>query len=216
MSTTTQGEIQTSRLVRARVAFRHWRWRRPFWAGLFTTLAGLPIVYFPYATVTIADLTIRMATTAGAGSLVIGVLLIVLGQTMWFQPHSRIFAGVASIMLVLVSLVVSNVGGFLLGYLLGLIGGGMSIAWAPGEPAQEHEPGAAPGAAAPGTRPAGPPAATVPPRTRNAAPDPAPVPAAPATTTPEAAPGTGSALAGFAGRVTERGTDPEKGESRAE
>ncbi|MFE1361590.1 DUF6114 domain-containing protein [Streptomyces carpaticus] len=206
MSTTTQEENRTSRLTRARVAFRHWRWRRPFWAGLFTTLAGLPIVYFPYATVTIADLTIRMATTAGAGSLVIGALLIVLGQTMWFQPHSRIFSGVASIMLVLVSLVVSNVGGFGMGYLLGLIGGGMSIAWAPGEPVADSPADPAPDTGA--DRPAS--------GTTAAAPAPAapgPVPGVPG---PEPVSGTGSALAGFAGGSTERGIDPEKEKDRVE
>ncbi|GAB3121761.1 hypothetical protein GCM10027160_39570 [Streptomyces calidiresistens] len=122
-----------TRLVRARLAFRYWRWRRPFWAGLLTVLAGLPIAWFPYANLTMGELTIRIATTAGAGSLVIGVLLITLGLGMWLQPATRVFAGVATIMLSLVSLVVSNFGGFVVGFLLGLIGGGLSIAWAPGE-----------------------------------------------------------------------------------
>jgi Family of unknown function (DUF6114) len=117
---------------RARRSFRAWRWTRPFWAGLLTLLAGLPIMYFPYANLTLGQLTIRMATTAGAGSLIIGVLLVVLGLTMWFQPVVRVFAGVAAILLALVSIVVSNYGGFLIGFLLGLIGGGLAIAWSPG------------------------------------------------------------------------------------
>ncbi|MGP4112034.1 DUF6114 domain-containing protein [Streptomyces sp. 4N509B] len=146
-----------SRLSRGRTAFRYFRWRRPFWAGLFTLVAGVPIVYFPYAHMTFGDLTIRMSTTAGAGSLVIGVLLMVLGLVMWFQPHVRIFAGVAAILLSLVSLVVSNFGGFLIGFLFGLIGGGMSIAWVPGQtqPARTAERDDAeaggPPAATPGT-----------------------------------------------------------------
>ncbi|WP_228471595.1 DUF6114 domain-containing protein, partial [Streptomyces alkaliphilus] len=122
-----------SRFARARLAFRDWRGQRPFWAGLLTLLAGLPIAWFPYANLTMGELTIRIATTAGAGSLVIGVLLITLGLGMWLQPATRVFAGVATIMLSLVSLVVSNFGGFVVGFLLGLIGGGLSIAWAPGE-----------------------------------------------------------------------------------
>ncbi|AEW96592.1 MULTISPECIES: DUF6114 domain-containing protein [Streptomycetaceae] len=117
-----------------RRSFRTWRGNRPFWAGLLTLLGGLPIMYFPYANLTLGQLTIRMATTAGAGSLIIGVLLVVLGLTMWFQPVARVFAGVATIMLALVSLVVSNFGGFLAGYLFALIGGGLSVAWAPGPP----------------------------------------------------------------------------------
>ena len=115
-----------------RAAFRNWRGRRPFWGGLLTLLAGIPIMYIPYQNLTLGSLTIRMSTTAGAGSLIIGVLLVVLGLTMWFQPQSRVFAGVAAILLALVSLVVSNVGAFLIGFLLGLIGGALGVAWAPG------------------------------------------------------------------------------------
>jgi hypothetical protein len=81
-----------------------------------------------------------MATTAGAGSLIIGVLLVVLGLTMWFQAVARVFAGVATIMLSLVSLVVSNIGGFLMGFLLGLIGGALAVAWGPGaRPVEDPE-----------------------------------------------------------------------------
>jgi len=124
-----------------RFRFRAWRWQRPFWAGLLTLLAGLPIMYFPYANLTLGQLSVRMATTTGSASLIIGILLFTLGLTMWFQPIVRVFAGVASILLALVSLVVSNFGGFLVGFLLGLIGGALSVSWAPGVPAEaEPEP----------------------------------------------------------------------------
>ncbi len=86
-----------------RHSFRGWRGQRSFWGGLLSILGGIPIMYFPYANLTLGSMTIRMATTAGAGSLIIGVLLVVLGLTMWFQPHSRVFAGVAAILLALVS-----------------------------------------------------------------------------------------------------------------
>ncbi|MEV7867648.1 DUF6114 domain-containing protein [Streptomyces sp. NPDC088124] len=118
-----------------RLRFRAWRGTRPFWAGLFTLLSGLPIAYFPYAEVKIGALTLAMATTAGAGSLIIGVLLVTLGLTMWFHAIVRVFAGVATILLALVSLPVSNLGGFLIGFLLALLGGALSISWMPGVPA---------------------------------------------------------------------------------
>ncbi|MEU9121919.1 DUF6114 domain-containing protein [Streptomyces sp. NPDC048506] len=118
---------------RKRSSFREWRGQRPFWGGLLTLLAGIPIMYIPYANLTIGSLTVRMATTAGAGSLIIGVLLVVLGLTMWFQPASRVFAGVAAILLALVSLVVSNFGAFGFGFVLGLIGGALGVSWAPGK-----------------------------------------------------------------------------------
>lgn len=187
MSTHTEELTTSSMFHRGRLAFRYFRWRRPFWAGLLTLLAGIPIAYFPYRAVTLGDLTVRMATTAGAGSLVIGVLLMVLGLVMWFQPQVRIFAGVAAILLSLVSLVVSNFGGFLMGFLMGLLGGAMSIAWVPGQPESQD--------ASPRTDTGG----------SNQAADP-----------PPATPGTGSALAGF-GRVAPAvRTTPGKGKHRAE
>ncbi|AWW37475.1 membrane protein [Streptomyces sp. AS58] len=139
--------------------FRAWRGTRPFWAGLFVMLGGLPIAYFPYANLRIGHLTLAMATTAGAGSLIIGVLLVVLGFSLWFQKHVRTFAGVAAILLALVSIPVSNLGGFLVGFLLALIGGAMAVAWAEDGPSAQQPAqvktegkGAAPeGAPAPGT-----------------------------------------------------------------
>ncbi|MFJ9039645.1 DUF6114 domain-containing protein [Streptomyces sp. NPDC102406] len=127
------------RFGHARRTFRTWRGQRPFWAGLLTVLGGIPIMYFPYANLTLGTMTIRMATTAGAGSLIIGVLLVVLGLTMWFQYQSRVFAGVAAILLALVSLVVSNFGGFVIGFLLALVGGALAVSWAPVKP-QEKAP----------------------------------------------------------------------------
>ncbi len=115
-----------------RLRFRAWRGNRPFWAGLFVLFGGFPIAYFPYANLQIGHLTLAMATTAGAGSLIIGVLLIVLGLSLWFQKHVQVFAGVAAILLALVSIPVSNLGGFLIGFLPALIGGAMAVAWAPG------------------------------------------------------------------------------------
>ncbi|MEU6229708.1 DUF6114 domain-containing protein [Streptomyces sp. NPDC047042] len=118
--------------------FRDWRGTRPFWAGLLVLLAGFPIMYFPYYSLQIGHLTMAMSTTAGAGSLIIGVLLVVLGINLWFQKHVRTFAGTAAILLGLVSLPVSNFGGFIIGFLLALIGGALAIAWAPGVPESKY------------------------------------------------------------------------------
>ncbi|MBV1939499.1 DUF6114 domain-containing protein [Streptomyces sp. BV286] len=135
MSAETPAETPAARgqIVYWRLRFRAWRGGRPFWAGLFILLGGFPIAYFPYANLQIGHLTLAMATTAGAGSLIIGVLLGVLGISLWYQKHVRVFAGVAAILLGLVSIPVSNLGGFLIGFLLALVGGGMAVSWVPGE-----------------------------------------------------------------------------------
>lgn len=130
----------SGQFTRRRLQFRAWRGTRPFWAGLFVMLGGFPIMYFPYAHLQLGHLTLAMATTAGAGSLIIGVLLIVLGISLWFQKHVRTFAGVAAILLALVSIPVSNFGGFVMGFLLSLVGGALAVAWAPGTPPQEQPP----------------------------------------------------------------------------
>ncbi|CAM5253098.1 DUF6114 domain-containing protein [Streptomyces badius] len=122
----------------ARRRFRAWRGDRPFWAGLFTILGGAPIAYFPYADLHLGSMTLTMSTTAGAGSLIIGVLLITLGLTMWFHHIVRVFAGIAAILLALISIPVANIGGFIIGFLLSLIGGALSISWAPGRPEGEE------------------------------------------------------------------------------
>ncbi|MET8974240.1 DUF6114 domain-containing protein [Streptomyces sp. NPDC004539] len=123
--------------ARGRSRFKVWRGTRPFWAGLYVMLSGFPIMYFPYAHLQIGHLTVAMATTAGAGSLIIGVLLVTLGISLWFQQHIRTFAGVAAILLALVSLPVSNFGGFVVGFLLALFGGAMAVSWVPGKPVEE-------------------------------------------------------------------------------
>ncbi|MCX5399805.1 DUF6114 domain-containing protein [Streptomyces sp. NBC_00102] len=116
-----------------RRGFRTWRGNRPFWAGLFTMAGGVPIAYFPYANMHLGNVTLAMSTTAGAGALIIGVLLITLGLTMWFHHIVRVFAGVAAILLALISIPIANIGGFVIGFLFAMLGGCLSVSWAPGQ-----------------------------------------------------------------------------------
>ncbi|MQS14072.1 hypothetical protein F7Q99_17780 [Streptomyces kaniharaensis] len=111
--------------------FRVFRRTRPFWGGLLAMIAGVPILYFPYAHLALGSVTIAMSTTAGAGSLLIGLLMMILGLTGWFQPAVRVFAGIATILLTLVSIPMSNLAGFGMALLPGLIGGGLLVSWAP-------------------------------------------------------------------------------------
>ncbi|WMX44979.1 DUF6114 domain-containing protein [Streptomyces roseicoloratus] len=132
-------ESTASRGVPTDNRFKVWRQTRPFWAGLFTMIGGVPIAYLPYGDMRLGNMTLAMQTTAGAGALIIGVLLITLGLTMWFQPAVRVFAGVATIVLGLISIPVSNFGGLVIGFLFALVGGGMSASWAPAPPAKTSD-----------------------------------------------------------------------------
>ena len=135
--------------TRLRLRFRTWRRTRPFWAGLLAMVAGVPILYFPYAKLSFNGMTVAMSTTAGSGSLIIGILLIVLGLTAWYQPVSRVFSGVATTLLTLVSIPVSNLAGFGLALIPGLVGGGLMVAWAPVKEPQAPPEGPADGEPAP-------------------------------------------------------------------
>ncbi|MGW7237782.1 DUF6114 domain-containing protein [Streptomyces sp. NPDC054804] len=117
--------------------FRTWRGERPFWAGLFTFTAGLPILYWPFAKLDLGGIPLALSTTSGAGSLVIGTLLLVLGVTLCCRPHLRVFAGIATLLLAVISFPVANFGGLFLGVASGLVGGSLACAWLPptaGEP----------------------------------------------------------------------------------
>jgi len=120
-----------SGFARTRRDFRAWRRTRPFWAGLLVLLAAAPIIYFPYFNLSLGALTVAMSTTAGAGSLAIGLTLIVLGALLWFQPIIRFFAGCVSVFLGVLSLPISNFGGFLFGTLFAATGGLLALAWGP-------------------------------------------------------------------------------------
>ncbi|MFD4596566.1 DUF6114 domain-containing protein [Streptomyces sp. NPDC058464] len=146
-----RGRELLARAPEFRREFGTWRGERPFWAGLFTFAAGLPILYWPYANLNLGGIPLALSTTSGAGSLVIGALLLVLGVTLCCRPHLRVFAGIATLLLAVVSFPVANFGGLFLGVACGLVGGSLACAWLP-PPADDQT--AAPGdqASAPGDR----------------------------------------------------------------
>ncbi|MEU8133080.1 DUF6114 domain-containing protein [Streptodolium elevatio] len=112
---------------RRRIA--EWRRGRPFWAGFFILLGALPILYFPYATLQVGDVSVAMSTMAGAAAAVIGCVLILMGLMVWFQPQFRIYAGVTALVCGFISFVTSNLGGFFMGLLSVTIGGSLALAW---------------------------------------------------------------------------------------
>lgn len=148
-------------LIRSR--WRGWRRGRPFWGGLAVVVAGVEIGAIPLAPLKV----MLLQGTAGIPSVVLALVLLVLGLSAWFAPQYRGLAGILTVLLAAAALVLSNLGGFLIGTLLGVIGGALIFAWrpvpdaAPAEPGYANEPspesgygpGSAPesGSGAPGT-----------------------------------------------------------------
>ena len=117
----------TAPTERFRRPFRRWRRGRPFYAGLSIAIAGLDIWFWPHSSV---GKMLSMGLP-GISSIFIAVFLVIFALTVWFYPAYRVFSGIASIMLALLSLVATNLGGFFIGFLCGMLGGAFAIAWTP-------------------------------------------------------------------------------------
>jgi hypothetical protein len=121
----------------ARAGYRGWRRTRPFWGGLLLVLSGLELLALPLTGVLVKG-QIKLVIYIGIGGVfgvLIGILLVVAGIAVWVNPVHRVFYGIAGIVLGIVSFPASNLGGFVLGMLLAIIGGALAFAWVPAEPA---------------------------------------------------------------------------------
>ncbi|MEU5127091.1 DUF6114 domain-containing protein [Streptomyces mobaraensis] len=118
------------------LAWRTWRKGRPFWGGLLSTLAGAEICAIPLGPLKI----MLVQGITGILSILMGLVMIMMGLSAWFAPSYRMFAGIVTVMCAAAALVLSNLGGFLLGTMLGVIGGSMVFAWQPHQPQQPHRP----------------------------------------------------------------------------
>ena len=70
-------------------------------------------------------------------------MMLLCGVLLWFNPGPRAFYSLLTIFLALGSWVTSNLGGFFVGMLLGVVGGALAFAWAPDS--ERDEPSAARG-----------------------------------------------------------------------
>ncbi|RAV31925.1 DUF6114 domain-containing protein, partial [Corynebacterium heidelbergense] len=109
--------------------FTAWRRNRPFGGGLLMIMAGLIILTPAYLTFEVADIQIAISSLSGVSTLLIGVLLIACGSLTWFKADGRILWSIAALILALVSMPTANLGGFIIGALLGIIGAALTLAW---------------------------------------------------------------------------------------
>jgi hypothetical protein len=116
--------VRTSRPV---LGLRRFRRSRPFWAGLLVVIAGLELGALPVGP---TDPLIRAGRSAGAG-LACAALLLLMGVVILLLPSQRVVAGLIAVAASLGSFVLSNLGGFVIGMLLGVLGGSMAVGWVP-------------------------------------------------------------------------------------
>jgi hypothetical protein len=130
------GAHRRPRRLAPRAAGRRWRRSRPFWGGLLLVLSGLELLALPLTGVLVKG-QIKLVIYIGIGGVfgvLIGILLIAAGIVLWVNPTHRVFYGIAGIVLGIISFPASNLGGFVLGMLLAIVGGALAFAWVPAEP----------------------------------------------------------------------------------
>ncbi|MEV0826638.1 DUF6114 domain-containing protein [Nonomuraea rubra] len=111
-----------------RQTVRSWRRSRPFWSGLFIVAAGAELLCIPLA---LDALPVAIRFGAVGVSYLIALIMIMAGVLVWLQPAQRVFLGLVVVVLSMASFVYSNLGGFLVGMILGLLGGMLAVAWTP-------------------------------------------------------------------------------------
>lgn len=122
------------------LAWQRWRRTRPFWGGLLIILGGAEILLSEQAPLPIV---IHVGAQGLAGYLV-PIVLVLCGVLLWLTPAQQTFYSVLAVVLALGSWVTSNLGGFFVGLLLGVIGGALAFAWQRGEEPEQafrEEPG---------------------------------------------------------------------------
>ena len=108
--------------------FGAWRRARPFVGGLLTMLAGVEI--FLSSQLDLANIRIQLGIE-GFQATVIPIALLLLGVLAILMPAHHVFYGVLALVVAVYSLVGVNLGGFVVGMLLGCIGGILTVAWLP-------------------------------------------------------------------------------------
>ncbi|HEY2421257.1 MAG TPA: DUF6114 domain-containing protein [Neobacillus sp.] len=109
-----------------RIRFKNWRARRPFWGGFLSILSGLIILWVPMQ-------LYEVAATPGS-MIVVGLLLggitLLMGVLSYIMPKLSTLLGILAILASTLS-IMGALGGFLIGTILGIIGGSFCIAWKP-------------------------------------------------------------------------------------
>jgi hypothetical protein len=116
--------------------FSAWRRSRPFWGGLLAVLSALEIL--GSTQVTLDGATISIGIT-GLQAYVIPFMLFVGGLLAWYTQGQRHFYGLVVTFVAIYALIGVNLGGFFIGTLLGIFGGGLIFAWNPAQPVDSAE-----------------------------------------------------------------------------
>ncbi|MFJ4205146.1 DUF6114 domain-containing protein [Streptomyces sviceus] len=108
-------------------AFTRWVYGRPFFGGLWLTLGGAWILVTMKASVKVV-LHVGMQGVAG---YLLPTLMVLLGLLILFSPDQRLFYSITGVLISMGTWVTSNLGGFMVGLLLGVAGSILTFGWLP-------------------------------------------------------------------------------------
>ncbi|WFE31053.1 DUF6114 domain-containing protein [Micromonospora sp. WMMD975] len=111
----------------ARARWRHWRRARPFTAGVLVALGGVEMLVTLRAPLGV----LLHVGPQGLAAYLVPAVLVLCGVLLVATPQQRVFYALLSLLLGLASWLTSNLGGFLIGMLLALVGGALAFAWTP-------------------------------------------------------------------------------------
>ncbi|MEU3661540.1 DUF6114 domain-containing protein [Streptomyces sp. NPDC032940] len=110
-----------------RAAFRDWRSGRPFWGGLLLALGGAEVLLTMKASLKVV-LHVGMQGVAG---YLLPVVMLLCGLLTLVAPAQRLFYSLIGVLASLGTWLTSNLGGFLIGLLLGCTGSCLVFGWLP-------------------------------------------------------------------------------------
>jgi Family of unknown function (DUF6114) len=112
-------------LRNARRAFLIWRRTRPFWGGLLIIIGASEMLASEQSPLPVVD---QIGIRGLAGYLT-PTFMLLCGLLLWFCSVARTYHSLLAILLALDSWLTANLGGFLIGILISVVGGALAFGW---------------------------------------------------------------------------------------
>ncbi|GLP63703.1 hypothetical protein TUSST3_03240 [Streptomyces sp. TUS-ST3] len=108
-------------------AFTRWVNGRPFFGGLWLTLGGAWILLTMKASIKV----VMHVGMQGVAGYLLPTLMILVGLLTLFSPAQRLFYSIVGVLCSMGTWLTSNLGGFMVGLLLGVVGSILTFGWLP-------------------------------------------------------------------------------------
>jgi hypothetical protein len=108
-------------------AFTRWVYGRPFFGGLWLTLGGAWILLTMKASLKV----VMHVGMQGVAGYLLPALMVLLGLLILFSPDQRLFYSITGVLVSMGTWLTSNLGGFMVGLLLGVVGSILTFGWLP-------------------------------------------------------------------------------------